>query len=294
MTQCGAHTMPVLPHSVPHSVDSPEKPPWEPNTCLRGETTTRRFELPKNNMTLNTNGSAIYGIDEKPMRRIISHDFEQQMKLVNSASHDRQCSKPQGQRFAAATEWQQQHQLQRSQQAAEEDEKQAQHTLDSLAGILHQLPEYHTSKANPLAARPHTAADADDAAEASGSCADASNDGGVSRPLSPEMAEKVQRAHGQNGHLATGSLEPVPSPDDAEEQARLQKERALLTAALAEECRKQKQVEQLERQLLLEYPHGLPKRLQRELMQLGLQLPSLGFGCAHSVPSRESAYTSMR
>jgi hypothetical protein len=55
-------------------------------------------------------------------------------------------------------------------------------------------------------------------------------------------------------------LEPVASADDAEEEARLAKARALLTAALAEECRKQQQVEALEQQLLKEYPHGLPVR----------------------------------
>jgi hypothetical protein len=55
-------------------------------------------------------------------------------------------------------------------------------------------------------------------------------------------------------------LEPVPSEGDEEEEARLAKARALLTAALAEECRKQAQVEALEQQLLKDYPHGLPVR----------------------------------
>jgi hypothetical protein len=132
---------------------------------------------------------------------------------------------------------------------------QAQHALDSLAGILHQLPEYHTSKANPLATRPQTAAAAHDDASASSSSAADDADTATSRPQSPEVCEKAQRAHDLNSHLTTGSLEPVPSQADAEEEARLQKARALLAAALAEECRKQQQVEQ---QLLLEYPHGLP------------------------------------
>uniref|UniRef100_A0A383VQT4 Uncharacterized protein n=1 Tax=Tetradesmus obliquus TaxID=3088 RepID=A0A383VQT4_TETOB len=290
MAQCETQTMPVLPLSPPSSASSPEKPPWEPSSCLRGEITTRRFELPKSNIALSANGSAIYGIDEKPTRRIISHDFEQHKKWENSASQDRQCSKPQGQRFAASAEWQQQHQRRRSQQAAEEDEKQAQHALDSLAGFLHQLPEYHTSSANPLATRPQTAAAAD--ADADATSSSNANDGGASRPQSPELCEKAQRAHDLHSHLTTGSLEPAPGQADEEEEERLQNARALLAAALAEECRKQQQVEQLERQLLLEYPHGLPKRLQKELQQQGVQLPSLGFGCAHTVPSRETAYTS--
>jgi hypothetical protein len=46
--------------------------------------------------------------------------------------------------------------------------------------------------------------------------------------------------------------------------------------------------------LLLMMMMMMQKRLQKELMQLGVQLPSLGFGCAHSVPSREVAYTSTR
>jgi hypothetical protein len=137
---------------------------------------------------------------------------------------------------------------------------QAQHALDSLAGVLHQLPEYHTSKANPLATQQQTAAAAGDAAAdaSSSSSKDASGgDGGISRPQSPELCAKAQRAHDLNSHLTTGSLEPVPGQGDAEEE-RLKKSRALLAAALAEECRKQQQAEQLEQQLLKEYPHGLP------------------------------------
>jgi hypothetical protein len=60
-----------------------------------------------------------------------SHDFEQHKKWENSASQDRQCSKPQGQRFAASAEWKQQHQRRRSQQAAEEDEKQVRPAADA-------------------------------------------------------------------------------------------------------------------------------------------------------------------
>jgi hypothetical protein len=67
------------------------------------------------------------------LRLSCSHDFEQHKKWENSASQDRQCSKPQGQRFAAATEWQQQHQRQRSQQAAEEDEKQVRRLIFAAA-----------------------------------------------------------------------------------------------------------------------------------------------------------------
>jgi hypothetical protein len=62
-----------------------------------------------------------------------SHDFEQHKKWENSASQDRQCSKPQGQSFAAAAEWQQQHQRRRNQQAAEEDEKQVRTVASAVA-----------------------------------------------------------------------------------------------------------------------------------------------------------------
>jgi hypothetical protein len=86
------------------------------------------------------------------------------------------------------------------------------------------------------------------------------------------VCEKAQRAHDLNSHLTTGSLEPVASQDDAEEEARLAKARALLTAALAEECRKQQQVEALEQQLLKEYPHGLPVRKMRADLELDRQL----------------------
>lgn len=133
---------------------------------------------------------------------------------------------------------------------------QAQHALDSLAGILRQLPEYQTSSANPLATRPQTAAAAD--ADADAATSSAANDAGISQPQSPELCEKAQHAHDLHSHLTTGSLEPSPGQADEEEEERLRKARALLAAALAEECRKQQQVEQLERQLLLEYPHGLP------------------------------------
>jgi hypothetical protein len=149
---------------------------------------------------------------------------------------------------------------------------QAQHALDSLAGILHQLPEYHTSSANPLATRPQTAA----AAAADGATTSSDNtcsaDAGASRPQSPEVCEKAQRAHDLSSHLTTGSLEPVASADDAEEEARLAKARALLTAALAEECRKQQQVDALEQQLLKEYPHGLPVRGAWANLELDRQL----------------------
>jgi hypothetical protein len=67
-------------------------------------------------------------------------------------------------------------------------------------------------------------------------------------------------------------LEPVASADNAEEEARLAKTRALLTAALAEECRKQQQVDALKQQLLKEYPHGLPVRGARAYLELDRQL----------------------
>lgn len=60
------------------------------------------------------------------MHNPCSHSFDAQKSRENEASSERQAGKPQGKRWSAAAEWQEQHQRKRSQQEQDEEQKQVQ------------------------------------------------------------------------------------------------------------------------------------------------------------------------
>ncbi|KAF8055732.1 noc3l [Scenedesmus sp. PABB004] len=238
-----------------------------------------RFEMPKASLACNAHGYAAYGLSEKPGRRIMGHSFEQQKAALNETIMDRQAEKPSGQRFAASAEWRDHHVQLRWEQEAEEERKRVQHEQASLAGVSRQLPVYQTSTDNPLARAATTPAgglayDAGAAAPPGWSL----SAGNTPRPDS-------QRARGLDGQLGADML--PAGPEQLAEEAGV----AALAAAVLARRQAEEEREEALGELLEQWPHGMPKRLQLELFQQqGLVLPALGYGSYTSTPYRDIAH----
>jgi hypothetical protein len=128
--------------------------------------------------------------------------------------------------------------------------------VEGLTGAMNMLPKYLTSNDNVLAdtltispAKPNTS-----------SCASPCNSRPCSRPHSPEVAAKAQKA--LRGHLAIGSLVPEDEEESEEEsESEEQQEdgenvRQLGVMAAAELAYMQAYAK--EGQVMASYPHGAP------------------------------------
>jgi hypothetical protein len=125
--------------------------------------------------------------------------------------------------------------------------------VEGLTGALNMLPKYVTSNDNVLA----------DTLTISPAkqqhCASPCSSRPASRPHSPEVTLKAQRA--LKGHLAIGSLVPEDESEseaegDEEQQAAEESVRGLGVMAAAEAAYMQAYAK--EEQIMADYPHGAP------------------------------------
>lgn len=219
------------------------------HSAIRGDSSLRRFEDPAANLVYKQ-GQPNFGLGDKTTRKIISHSFEESKRQENNAIQDRLLSRREGARHQAAQELNQCIQMRRSQEEREQTERRLQHYQDTLAGNLHQIPAFQTSRDFPLYPK---------LAQSCGG-----SGGGHYRD-----PQDMLRARSLNSHLDIGScvpfVDPPPPVDPLVEQARQQ------------DLRRQQELKELELQLLRQYPHGVPKRIQMEMLQKGLVLSGLGF-----------------
>lgn len=135
-----------------------------------------------------------------------------------------------------------------------------------------QLPEYVTSVDNPLTHAYNDLAEEEDEQAAADPTAAAER-----AEAAAARVEASQQARGLRDHLECGSCAPKEGTCASEGTIKSLKA-AMMEAEVDKAKQEQERCEELERQLIKEYPHGIPKRVLRELRAQGVSLPTLGFG----------------
>ncbi|DBB18129.1 TPA: hypothetical protein ACH3X3_003106 [Trebouxia sp. C0006] len=259
-----------------------------------------RFEAPVASIHFNSLGEPVYGMPERPMSTSVRHTFEKQKADENERAAKRMMEKPGGRRHDAFTDYHQRIQMGDEVHGYEAEARRGMARIQRthhpiFAGSL------ETSTFSPVegAAAPEIlAADAakgpppqlEPSAEAvtQGSNAMRSRAHDNATGTIASGLDMWHDAHGSSGaaRFASHSAWEVQHDQSIlQDQARVEAK-----AHKLDQYRKEAhEVRQLEQDLSLDYPHGLPAGRLRAARDLGLKLGGLGFGFPSSMTDQHTS-----
>eukprot|EP01023_Acetabularia_acetabulum_P003430 TRINITY_DN11433_c0_g2_i2.p1 TRINITY_DN11433_c0_g2~~TRINITY_DN11433_c0_g2_i2.p1 ORF type:complete len:260 (-),score=23.73 TRINITY_DN11433_c0_g2_i2:661-1440(-) len=255
---------------------------WSAKTCRDNE----RFTIPKASLTFSQLGSPVYGLRDRTAVRALAHQFERDKAQKNQESYLRQSRPPSGKRYEAR-----QHYFTAIQDRQHEDSKNScTRVSDKHCKI------YGTSRDNPLKEtgsqdeqQQYFNVEQDQATQMDENNTQISNQHLSSTSLNMTTGG-TGKISGNSRYLARDYQRIKQIEQQFQDSQQLRKNTYISEDSQA--CQSFRAAKLKESQLIKSYPHGLPKILLKEMRDLGLELPCLGYGLSSMLP--ESAQMFLR